>query len=183
MKKILTVLFFAGALSLTVKAQYQNDKIKVGEPAPELAFPNPDGDTLRLSDIYKKRIVLIDFWASWCGPCRRANPRLIQLYKEYKDKKYEDAKNGFTVLSVSLDQNKDKWVAAILKDSLDWQYHMSDLKAWSSEAAQLYGVSFIPQAVLVGPDGVVIGKYTNAEQAEAELKKRIKVKKKFLGMF
>ncbi len=164
-------------------AQYSNDKIVVGEPAPELAFKNPADDTIRLSDITKNRYVLIDFWASWCGPCRRANPKLVTMYHEYKDKKFEDAKKGFTVLSVSLDKDKDKWVQAIEKDSLTWEYHMSDLGAWGSEAARLYGVSFIPQAFLVGPDGNVIAKYTFAEEAEKELKKHIKERKKFLGIF
>jgi len=181
--KQLVITFLAATLSLsTVQAQYANDKIKAGQEAPDLAFPTPKGDTIKLSDIYKNRYVLIDFWASWCGPCRRANPRLVKMYREYKDLKYEDAKKGFTVLSVSLDQNKEKWEQAIAKDSLEWEYHMSDLGGWNAEPAQIYGVSFVPQAVLVGPDGKVIATYNFAEEAEAELKKRVKTRKKFLGL-
>jgi thiol-disulfide isomerase/thioredoxin len=176
MKKILLGLALTfGAYS--AQAQYENTKVKVGEPAPELAYKTPEDKELKLSSISKNRIVLIDFWASWCGPCRRANPRLVKLYDEYKDKKYNGAKKGFTILSVSLDEAKEKWVAAIAKDSLKWEYHMSDLGGWKSKAAESYGVQYIPQAFLV-LNGKVIGKYNFAEEAEAELKKLEKVKKK-----
>lgn len=178
MKLFTTTVILLAATMFTARAQYQNDKIKVGDTAPELAYATPEGDTIRLSDLTKKRLVLIDFWASWCGPCRRANPRLVQLYREYKDKKYEGAKKGFTVLSVSLDKDKDKWVAAIAKDSLEWENHVSDLGGWYSEAAKQYGVTYIPQAVLVDADGKIVATYNFAEQAETELKKRIKSKKK-----
>lgn len=180
MKKIFYLLAFS-AFGFTAQAQQPAD-IAVGKMAPELAFANPEGDTIRLSELTDKKLVLIDFWASWCGPCRRANPKLVELYKQYNDKKFEDAKKGFTILSVSLDQNKDKWIAAIAKDSLEWEYHVSDLGGWNSAPAQIYGIHFIPQAVLVGSDGKIIAKYNFAEQAEEELKKRVKERKKFLGI-
>ncbi len=183
MKQFIYITFITLFITSAANAQYQNTKIKVGEIAPELAFENPDGDTLRLSEINDKRIVLIDFWASWCGPCRRANPRLVKMYEEYKDQKFEGAKKGFTVLSVSLDKDKDKWKGAIAKDNLTWEYHISDLGGWQSKPAQDYGVQYIPQAVLVGPDGKIIAHYNSAERAETELKKRLKEKKKFLGIF
>ncbi len=162
---------------LTAQAQYENTKIKVGEAAPELAYNDPEGKPLKLSEISKNRIVLIDFWASWCRPCRMANPRLVKFYHEYKDKKYEGAKKGFTVLSVSLDEGKEQWKAAIAKDSLTWEYHMSDLGGWKSAAAEQYGVQYVPQAFLV-LNNKVLGKYNTAEEAEAELKKLEKSKKK-----
>lgn len=177
MKKLSITLFIIAISAITTFAQHTNNKIKVGEMAPDLAYPTPTGDIIKLSDLTDKKYVLIDFWASWCGPCRRANPRLVKLYHEYKDQKFVDAKKGFTVLSVSLDQKKNKWIAAIAKDSLVWENHISDLGGWNSEAAQKYGVNFIPQAVLVGPDGKVVATYNFAEQAEVELKKRIKSKK------
>ena len=183
MKQFLYIAFATLFFTYNADAQYQNTKIKVGEAAPELAFENPEGDTIRLSELNDKRIVLIDFWASWCGPCRRANPRLVKMYHEYKDQKFEDAKKGFTILSVSLDKDKNKWKAAIAKDSLTWEYHISDLGGWQSKPAQDYGVQYIPQAVLVGPDGKIIAHYNSAEQAATELKKRLKEKKKFLGLF
>ena len=183
MKHIIFISISTLLLSFAAQAQYQNTKVKAGEKAPELAFENPAGDTIRLSELTEKRIVLIDFWASWCGPCRRANPRLVKMYNEFKDEKFEDAKKGFTILSVSLDNNKGKWEAAIAKDSLTWEYHISDLGGWHSKAAQAYGVQYIPQAVLVGPDGKIIAHYNSAEQAAVELKKRVKEKNKFPWLF
>jgi thiol-disulfide isomerase/thioredoxin len=172
MKSIFTGLLLAFT-AFAAQAQYENTKIQVGQPAPDLAYSNPKGDTLKLSEIGKKRVVLIDYWASWCRPCRMANPRLVKLYNEYKDKKFKNAKKGFTVLSVSLDRSKDDWIAAIAKDSLSWEYHISDLGYWNSKAAEQYGVQFVPQAFLVA-DGKIVGKYANAEAAEEDLKKLLK---------
>lgn len=174
MKRIFTLLIALVALAVTAQAQPGNTKIKIGEQAPELAFKNPEGEEIKLSEINKKRVVLLDFWASWCGPCRHANPKLVALYEEYKDKKFKDAKKGFTIVSYSLDKNKDKWIAAIEKDGLTWPYHMSDLGGWESEGGQAYGVRFIPQAFLIGPDGKIIAKYNFAEQAAEDLKKLLK---------
>ena len=116
MKKILLAVLAAISLQ-TADAQYQNEKMEVGQEAPDLAFLNPQDKEIKLSEIADGKIVLLDFWASWCGPCRRANPSLVALYNKYKDQKFEGAKNGFTIVSVSLDQNKDKWIQAIAKDS------------------------------------------------------------------
>ena len=156
---------------LSATAQYENTKIQVGQKAPELAYPNPDGKTIKLSELNKGRYVLIDFWASWCGPCRRSNPGMVKLYKEYSAKKFKGAKNGFTVLNVSLDKDKNAWIGAIKSDGLTWPNHISDLGAWDSKAAAEYGVQYIPQAFLVGPDGKIIGKYNVGEMAESDLKK------------
>jgi len=174
MKKLITTLFFGLAVSCAAFAQYENTSLKIGQKAPELKFPNPEGGILEFSKIAKDRIVLIDFWASWCRPCRTANPGLVKLYEAYRDKKFKNAKKGFTMLSVSLDQNKNAWLKAIKDDNLYWENHMSDLGGWNSKAAEIYGVQFIPQAVLVGPDGTIIGKYMFAGQAEADLQKLLK---------
>ncbi len=174
MKKVFATLFLAAGIAFAANAQYENTKIKKGAPAPELAYPTPGGETLKLSDISKGRVVLVDFWASWCRPCRMANPRLVEMYNKYKDMKFKDAKKGFTVLSVSLDKNKEAWVAAIEKDNLAWKNHISDLGGWESQAASDYGIQFIPQAFLVGPDGKVIGKYNTAEQADGDIQKLLK---------
>lgn len=154
----LLLLMFAGISQ--AQRVYENTKMQVGEAAPDLAYPNPQGQDLALSDVAKGRYVLLDFWASWCGPCRRSNPALVKMYKEYTAKKFKNAPNGFTIFSVSLDRNQDAWLKAITADGLEWPYHISDLKAWKSEAAATYGVSFIPQTFLIGPDGKIIGKYT-----------------------
>lgn len=166
-------MILALSLGTAAHAQYENTTIQVGQSAPELAFENPSGETLKLSELNKGHYVLVDFWASWCGPCRRSNPGLVSMYNEFKDRKFKDAKKGFIVLSVSLDQNKDAWIAAIDKDKLAWPYHVSDLGGWQSKAAEIYGVQFIPQAFLVGPDGKVIAKYMTSEAAEADLQKYV----------
>jgi thiol-disulfide isomerase/thioredoxin len=174
MKKVFASLLLCAAVSLSAKAQYSNEKMKIGDKAPELAYENPQGKKISLAEINKGRIVLLDFWASWCGPCRRSNPSLVSLYNHYKSKTFKNAKNGFTVVSVSLDKAKDAWLNAIESDKLAWPYHMCDFGAWQSQAAAAYGVQFIPQAFLIGTDGKIIGKYNSAEEAESDLKKLTK---------
>jgi thiol-disulfide isomerase/thioredoxin len=174
MKKVFAILLLSVGLAATTQAQYSNETIKLGQKAPELAFANPAGQTIKLSDLNKNRIVLVDFWASWCRPCRIANPKLVALYHKYKTQKFKNAKDGFTILSVSLDQNKDAWVNAISKDNLNWENHISDLGGWQSRPAEIYGVQFVPQAFLVDQNGTIIGKYMTAEEAEADLQKLVK---------
>lgn len=121
----------------------------VGAEVPEINLPDPSGNLVPLSSL-RGKVVLIDFWASWCKPCRRENPNVVAAYQQYKDK-------GFTVYGVSLDRTKDAWVNAIALDNLTWT-HVSDLKFWQSAAAKAYGVSSIPFAVLIDAEGKVIGK-------------------------
>ena len=174
MKKSLSLLALILGLFFTANAQqYSNDFIKIGQKAPELAFSNPEGKTLKLSEINKGRYVLLDCWASWCGPCRMSNPGLVKIYKENSKRKFKNAKNGFTVVSFSLDVNKDSWTNAIVKDGLTWPYHMSDLnpRQWGSAICQIYGLQYIPQAFLIDPKGNIIGKYGRAEEAAADIAK------------
>ena len=174
MKKALVMFTLMLGMLFTAQAQYSNELIKVGQQAPELEFPTPEGKVMKLSAMMKGKYVILDFWASWCGPCRMANPGLVKMYNEFSAKQYKDAKGGFTVVSVSLDKDKEAWKAAIAKDGLIWKNHMSDLGGWQSKATEKYGLSYIPQCFLVGPKGEILGKYNRAEEAIEELNKHVK---------
>jgi len=134
--------------------------ITVGYPAINFTQPDVNGKNVTLTS-YKGKYVLVDFWASWCGPCRGENPAVVAAYQKYKDK-------GFDVLGVSLDQNKDKWLQAIAKDNLTWT-HVSDLKGWQNEAAQKYGITSIPFNVLLDKDGKVLAKGLRGPALKAKL--------------
>jgi len=141
--------------------------IQVGNKAPELKFKSPDGVEYSLSDL-KGKMVLIDFWASWCSPCRRENPNVVRAYNKYKDKNFKNG-NGFTVYSVSLDRSKDAWVNAIKADGLKWKYHVSDLKHWQSEGARIYHVRGIPTNFLINGDGIIVAKNLRGSKLETVL--------------
>ncbi len=146
-----------------IKLQKQIDRAKSfmrGAPAPDFAQKDPEGNERSLSDL-KGKIVLIDFWASWCGPCRRENPNVVKLYNKYKDQ-------GFEILGVSLDRDKTRWMKAIKKDKLEW-LHISDLKGWKNSAAKLYGVSSIPHTVLVDREGKIIARNLRGATLEQKL--------------
>jgi len=134
--------------------------VTVGEAAPEITLPTPEGSELSLSDL-RGKVVLIDFWASWCKPCRAENPNVVRIYNQYKDQ-------GFEILGVSLDRSKEAWVQAIQQDNLTWK-HVSDLQFWNSEAAQVYGVSSIPYTVLVDREGNVIADRLRGGGLESKL--------------
>ena len=126
----------------------------IGDEAPEIAMNNPKGKEMKLSDL-RGSYVLVDFWASWCGPCRRENPNVVRAYDKYRKAKFKDGE-GFEIFSVSLDSDIPRWEAAIEKDGLKWKHHVSDLKKWDNEAAVMYGVSSIPMSFLVNPQGIIV---------------------------
>ncbi|SEM83268.1 Peroxiredoxin [bacterium A37T11] len=136
----------------------------IGAVAPDFSQTDTAGTPVSLSS-FKGKYVLVDFWASWCGPCRGENPNVVAAFNKYKDK-------NFTVLGVSLDQpgGKDKWLQAIKDDHLNGWTQVSDLKFWNNEVAQLYGIRSIPQNFLIGPDGKIVGKNLRGEALDKKLK-------------
>ncbi len=136
-----------------------------GSPAPELTLFSPDGKQIKLTS-FKGKYVLVDFWASWCAPCRKENPNVVDAFNRFKEK-------NFTILGVSLDDNKEKWVEAIQKDNLTWQ-HVSDLKGWESVAARIYEVQSIPANFLVDPSGIIIAANLRGEDLAKKLEEVLK---------
>jgi peroxiredoxin len=142
-------------------------RVAVGQPFLNFTQDNPEGKPVSLESVVKKnKYTLVDFWASWCMPCRAENPNVVKAYKTFH-------KKGFTVFGVSLDKSHDNWVKAIKKDGLDWT-QVSDLKFWNSAAAKLYGVQSIPHNVLIGPDGKIVAKNLRGEKLQDTLKKLLK---------
>jgi thiol-disulfide isomerase/thioredoxin len=181
MKKLLFSLLLLPVLSYAQSGNVIG--LNVGNIAPEITMKTPQDCTLTLSSL-RGKVVLIDFWASWCGPCRKENPAVVKAYRKYKDEMFVEG-DGFEIFSVSLDRDKNAWKAAIKADSLVWPYHVSDLMYWNNAAAQQYQVNSIPSNYLIDGNGVIIAKNLRGEQLEKALEtqvekdpKKIKEKRK-----
>jgi thiol-disulfide isomerase/thioredoxin len=146
------------------KKMVDDNPLAKGKIAPDFEELKTDGKTkMKLSEL-KGKVVLIDFWASWCGPCRKENPNVVKTYAKYKDA-------GFTIMSVSLDSDKAKWLEAIQKDGLVWPNHVSDLGGWQSKVGRIYGVSSIPLTILLDQEGKIIATNLRGQALEDELQK------------
>ncbi|MGD2036098.1 MAG: TlpA disulfide reductase family protein [Bacteroidales bacterium] len=146
--------------------------LKIGNKAPDLAYQDPNGKVIRLSSLQGK-LVLIDFWASWCAPCRRENPNLVAIYQKYRDKKFKGG-DGFTIYSVSCDKEKQAWINAIETDQLIWENHVSDLKGWNAEGAVIYRINAIPSNVLIDGQGIILAWNLRGMQLDQKLSSLIK---------
>ena len=142
-----------------------------GSRVTELSYPGVDGNPISISSL-KGNIVLIDFWASWCGPCRYENPELVKLYQQYHSIKFKGA-NGFEIYSISLDVNREAWMHAIAEDGLVWKNHVSDLHGWNSDAATKFNVRSIPSSILIDENGKIIGRNLTPSEIGDELEKRL----------
>ena len=151
--------------SLYIKSFHESveslKKIAIGSLAPDIIMNTPDGKPLSLSSL-RGKVVLVDFWASWCGPCRAENPNVVRAYNKYKAK-------GFDVFSVSLDKDVEKWKAAIQKDNLSWSNHVCDFQFWQSPVVKLYNFQAIPTNVLIDKKGIILAKSLRGEELEKKL--------------
>jgi len=165
----LLALIILGVLSYMFYVNSRNNKIYVGSLAPAISLMTADGEMFHSKSLLGK-IVILDFWASWCAPCRKANAGLLRVYNKYKNAKFNNA-DGLVIVMVSLDDKEDYWKAGIAKDSLQNFIHVSDLRTWKNEAAIAYGINSIPANFVINANGYVVNKMMDERELDLTLKK------------
>lgn len=166
--KIATGLLILFTLSFTTTVSVI--KPAVGDIAPEISMKGPDGKVLKLSDL-RGKVVLIDFWASWCRTCRVENVNYTRVYGKYRDRSFNKAGDGFEIFSVSLDTDAEIWQKAIKNDRLSWKNHVTDLKKWDSEIVTTYNFKYLPHNLLIDKDGKILAKGLFGQNLEEFLAK------------
>jgi thiol-disulfide isomerase/thioredoxin len=151
---------------------YFQRKLMTGQPSIELSGKLKDGTDFKLSELRGKYVIL-DFWGSWCGPCRAANPGLVRLYNDFHGKTFADA-SDFEIVSVAVEKSEEKWSRAIATDGLTWKYHLCDFQFFDSPNVKLYGVKEIPTQYLINPEGVIMGVDKSEDDVARLLKGRLK---------
>jgi len=172
LSKILNVLLVVLVLGFIANYVYRLPKFDDGETAPQFTATLADGSEFALSNL-KGKYVLLDFWGSWCAPCRRENPALVALYNKYSNKQYADA-SGFEIVSVAIETNEKNWSRAIKNDGLHWKNHIAQLDRFKSPIAVQYGVREIPTKYLLGPEGNIISVNQRTAKIAAFLEQHLK---------
>jgi thiol-disulfide isomerase/thioredoxin len=170
-RNIIFLLSVVCCLSSLSSCQPQNTSFVNGMTLPDITIPDADEKNISLAD-YKGNIVLVDFWASWCKPCRKANPKLVRVYEKYENAQFKTAQR-LIFISISLDSDRDAWQKAIKDDGLEKFIHLSELIGWKSSAVGLYKINAIPASFLLDENGIIIGKDLTAKDLDLILSKRV----------
>lgn len=172
LSKILNIVLVLLVVGLVGNYIYRMPKYDDGELAPEFTATLMNGSSFNLSDV-KGKYVLLDFWGSWCAPCRRENPSVVSLKKSFGDKEFVDA-NGFEIISIAIETNEKSWKRAIAKDGLNWDHHIVQLDRFKSPIAKQYGIREIPTKYFIGPDGNIISVNDEFQNIASYLNEKLK---------
>ncbi len=165
---MILVLFITNSVIAQKKANLEG--IEIGNPAPDIMLPDISGDTVKMSEL-KGKIILVSFWASWCAPCRKKSPELLEVYNEFKNTDFDNGETGLLILNVSMDRNEIAWKNAVTKDGVEDFINVGDMNGWKTTASKSYNIKTIPTNVLVDGDGEIIALNLSPKDLKKKLKK------------